>query len=132
MESCHRLHARHKHTRSALQYTHTSHTAERVTIQTENTTSITPLTQTYNILQHSKPKTTIFNNGRYTTNIQKNAQSLQPQPSYSGPSIWVKHHKDGGIKGWSRSHVLLISESDMHMLSRSTSRSWCYTRSVSQ
>ena len=50
----------------------------------------------------------------------------------SGPSIWVKHHKDGGIKGWSRSHVLLISESDMHMLSRSTSRSWCYARSVSQ
>ena len=36
----------------------------------KNTTSITPLTQTYNILQHSKAqKPTIFNNGRNTTNI---------------------------------------------------------------
>ena len=35
----------------------------------QNTTSITPLTQTYNILQHYKAKHTIFNNGRYTTNI---------------------------------------------------------------
>ena len=53
---------------------HTSHTrtptAPHVTIQTENTTSITSLTHTYNILQHSKAqKPTIFNNGRYTTNI---------------------------------------------------------------
>ena len=33
----------------------------------KNTTSITHLTQTYNILQHSKAKNnTIFNNGRYT------------------------------------------------------------------
>ena len=39
------------------------------TIQTENTTSITPLTQTHNILQHSKLKNTIFYNSRYTTNI---------------------------------------------------------------
>ena len=43
--------------------THTSHTraptAPRVTIQTENTTSITPLTQTHNILQHSKAKKTL-------------------------------------------------------------------------
>ena len=38
----------------------------RVSIQTENTT---PLTQTYNILQLSKAKKTIFNNGRYTTHI---------------------------------------------------------------
>ena len=42
--------------------THTSHTraptAPHVTIQTENTTSIT---QTYNILQHSKAKNTVFN-----------------------------------------------------------------------
>ena len=40
--------------------THTSHTrahtAPRVTIQTENTTSITPLTPTYNNLRHSKAK----------------------------------------------------------------------------
>ena len=35
----------------------------------QNTTSITPLTQTHNILQHFKAKNTIFNNGRYTTNI---------------------------------------------------------------
>ena len=36
----------------------------------KNTTSITPLTQTYNIFQHSKAKKhTIFNNGRYTTNV---------------------------------------------------------------
>ena len=45
-------------------------TAPRVTIQSENTKSITPLTQTYNIFHHSKAqKPTIFNNGRYTTNI---------------------------------------------------------------
>ena len=31
--------------------------APRITVQTENTTPITPLTQTYNILQHSKAKT---------------------------------------------------------------------------
>ena len=49
---------------------YTTHTAPRVIIQTENTTSITPFTQTYNILHHSKAKkTTIFNNGCYTTNI---------------------------------------------------------------
>ena len=47
-----------------------THTAPRLTIQTENTTSITSPTQTHNILQHSKAqKPTIFNNGRYTTNI---------------------------------------------------------------
>ena len=35
-----------------------------------NTLHITPLTQTYNIIQHSKAKkNTIFNNGRYTTSI---------------------------------------------------------------
>ena len=67
------MHTRHKHTTSAWRNTLTSHTrapiAPRLTIQTENTTSITPLTQTYNILQHSKTKNTIFNNGRYTTNF---------------------------------------------------------------
>ena len=67
------MHTRHKYTTSAWRI-YTSHTraptAPRVTIQTENATSITPLTQTYNILQHSKAKkNTIFNNGRYTTNI---------------------------------------------------------------
>ena len=41
-------------------------TAPRVTIQTENTISITSTTQTHNILKHSKAKNT---NGRYTTNI---------------------------------------------------------------
>ena len=68
------MHTRHKNTTSACRNAHTSHTqaptAPRVTIQTENTTSITPLTQTYNILKHSKSlKNTVFNNGRYTTNI---------------------------------------------------------------
>ena len=43
--------------------------APRLTIQTENTASITSLTQTHKILKHSKAKNTIFNNGRYTTNI---------------------------------------------------------------
>ena len=74
IENCHRIHTRHKHTTSAWRNTHTSHTrapiAPRDTIQTENTTSITTLTQTYNILQHFKAiKNTIFNNGRYTTNM---------------------------------------------------------------
>ena len=40
----------------------------QLTIQTENTTSITSPTQTHNILQHSTAKN-FFNNGRYTTNI---------------------------------------------------------------
>ena len=65
---------RHKHTTSAWRNTHTPHTraptAPRLTIQTENTTSITSPTQTHNILQHSNAKkNTIFNNDRYTTNI---------------------------------------------------------------
>ena len=50
-------------------FPYTAPTAPRISIQTENTTSITPLTQTYNILQHYKSKNTIFNNGRYITNI---------------------------------------------------------------
>ena len=74
IENCHRMHTWHKHTTSAWRNTHTphtrAHTAPRLTIQTENTTSITSPTQTHNILQHSNAKkTTIFNNGRYTTNI---------------------------------------------------------------
>ena len=51
---------------------HGATTAPRVAMQTENTTFITPHSShpTYNILQHSKAqKLTIFNNGRYTTNI---------------------------------------------------------------
>ena len=48
-----------------------------VTIQQKNTTSITPLTQTYNIRQHSKAKTnTIFNNGHYTTNIPTDPHTI--------------------------------------------------------
>ena len=35
-------------------------TAPRLTIQTENTRSITSPTQTHNILQHSKVKKTLF------------------------------------------------------------------------
>ena len=66
------MHTRHKHTKSACRNTHTSHTraptAPRVTIQTENTTSITPLTQTY--FNTTRLKKTIFNNGRYTTNMR--------------------------------------------------------------
>ena len=65
------MHTRHKHTTSAWQNTHTSHTwaptAPRLTILTENTTSITSTTQTH--LNTLKAKITIFNNGRYTTNI---------------------------------------------------------------
>ena len=33
-------------------------------------------TQTYNILQHSKAKNTIFNNGRYTTTIPTDPQTV--------------------------------------------------------
>ena len=56
------MHTRHKHTKSAWKKTtHSSHTrvptAPRVTIQTENTTSITSLAPIYNILQHSNAKT---------------------------------------------------------------------------
>ena len=67
-KSCRRQHlelpqdaTRHKHTTSAWRNTHTSHTraptASLLTIQTENTASITSLTQTYNMLQHSKAQT---------------------------------------------------------------------------
>ena len=35
-----------------------------------------PLTQTYNILQHSKAKNTIFSNGRYTTNIPTDPHTI--------------------------------------------------------
>ena len=64
-------------------------TAPRVTIQTENTTSITPLTQTYNILQHSKAKThyiqqhSLHNNHFHrthnatTTDIKTNMRHIQ-------------------------------------------------------
>ena len=55
---------------------HRTPTAPRVTIQTEITTSITPLTQTYDILQPSKAKSTIFNNGRYKTNISTNPHTI--------------------------------------------------------
>ena len=58
IEKCHRMHTSHKHTTSARRNAHTSHTraptALRITIQTEDTTSIISLTQIYNILQHSK------------------------------------------------------------------------------
>ena len=53
-------------------------TAPRVTIQTENTTSITPLTQTYNILQHSKAKTrSLTTAATQQTFPQTPTQSLQ-------------------------------------------------------
>ena len=75
------MHTRHKHTTSAWRNKHTSNTraptTPRVTIQTENTTSITPLTQTYNILQHSKAKNNTFlNNGRYTINIPTDPHTI--------------------------------------------------------
>ena len=60
IENCHRMHTRHKCTTSVWRNTLTSHTraptSPRLTIQTENTTSIT---QTYNILQDSKVKKAI-------------------------------------------------------------------------
>ena len=43
----------------------------------KNKTSITPLKQTYNTLQHSKAENpTIFNNGRYTTNIPTDPHTI--------------------------------------------------------
>ena len=56
--------------------TYTSHTqaptAPRITIQTENTTSITshPLHKHTTYFNTPRLKITIFNNGRYTTNIR--------------------------------------------------------------
>ena len=61
------MHTRQKH-RTSVSHTRAP-AAPRITIQTENKTSITSTTQTHNILQHSKAKNTIFINGRYTTNI---------------------------------------------------------------
>ena len=74
------MHTRHKHTPSARGNTHTSHTrtltAPRLTIQTENTTSIP---QTHNLLQHSKAKKTLFLTTAATqqTFPQTPTQSLQ-------------------------------------------------------
>ena len=74
-----RIHTRHKLTTSAWRNTHTSHTqapaAPRLTIQTENTTSITPPTQTYNILHHSKAETLSL--------IMPTTQQTFTQTSYS-------------------------------------------------
>ena len=45
--------------------------------QKTQTTSIKPLIQTYNIFQHSKAKkSTIFNNGRYTTDIPTDPHTI--------------------------------------------------------
>ena len=53
------------------------------TVQTENTASITPLTQTFNILKHSKAqKPTIFYNSCYTTNIPTDPQ-MRPALEYA-------------------------------------------------
>ena len=54
---------------SYFPYTSIYTTAPRITIQAENTTSITCLTQTYNILQHSKAKTLSLTMATYTTNF---------------------------------------------------------------
>ena len=57
-----------------------------LTIQTENTTSITSPTQTHNILQHSKAKkNTIFNNDRYTTNIPTDPHTVTTTGHSSHP-----------------------------------------------
>ena len=55
-------------------------TAPRLTIQTENTTSITSPTQTHNILQHFKAKKTLFLPTAVTQHTfpQTPTQSLQP------------------------------------------------------
>ena len=60
---------KHSHSPHTRTYSSTPHNA--------NTTSITLSTQTHNILQHSKAKQpTIFNNGRYTTNIPTYPQTV--------------------------------------------------------
>ena len=71
IENCHRMHTRHKLCITKHSYfPYTSNYSSMRHNTTENTTSITSLTQSYNILQHSKAqKHTIFNNGCYTTNI---------------------------------------------------------------
>ena len=77
------MHTRHKHTTSAWRNTHTPHTrastAPCLTIQTENTTSITSPTQAHNILQHSKAKNPLFLTTAATQQIflQTPTQSLQ-------------------------------------------------------
>ena len=55
------------------------HTAPRITIQTENTTSITSPTQTHNILQHSKAKKTLF----LTTAATQQTFPQTPSPTQS-------------------------------------------------
>ena len=58
----------------------------------QKTTSITSLTQTYNILQHSKlKKNNIFNNGRYTRNIPTDPYTRNiPTDPYTITSIDIK------------------------------------------
>ena len=82
IENCHRMHTGHKLTTSAWRNTYTSHTraptALRLTLQTENTTSFTSLTQTYNRLQHSKAKHYLSTTGATEQTFLKTpTQSLQ-------------------------------------------------------
>ena len=70
----------HKHTISAWQNTHTSHTraptAPRVTIQTKHNIHHTPYTNIQHTATLEGWKNTIFNNGHYTTNIPTDPHTI--------------------------------------------------------
>ena len=95
------MHTKHKHTPSAWRNTHTSpYTSTYSSTRhntNKNTTSITSLTQTYSILQHSKAKTSsIFNYGRYRTHIPTDPHTvpttdIQTNMSHIHTSIVFRH-----------------------------------------
>ena len=96
----------HKHTTFARRNTHTSHTrapaAPRLTIQTENKTSIISPTQTYNILQeknllqqcplHNKHSHTDIATDIYITTRDNNKILRTPPPHIINPEETLPYH----------------------------------------
>ena len=85
-----------------IQHLHDETVTLPITIQTEDTTSITSPTQTHNILQHSKAqKPTIFNNGRYTADIPTDPHAvtktdMKTNMRHVHTSIVSRHLATGG------------------------------------
>ena len=117
--------------------THTSHTraptAPCLTIQIENTTSITSTIQTHTILQHSNAQNhTIFNNGRYTTNIPTDPYIVtttrhKTNMRHIHTSIVSRHIATGGNNKILRTPPPHISSSE-EILPRLTRRSLAQLR----
>ena len=102
------------------------------TIQTENTISITSLTQTHNILQHSKAKNTISNNVHYTPNLATDPNTvtttnLKTNMHHIHTSIVSRHLATRGNNKMLPTHPPHISSSE-EILSRLTRCTLAYLR----